>query len=67
MFGFYYKRKKQLFYYEGTSSYTSKGSESVSRVVSQNSSELLLVKYQAKRIFLESEVESGFTNFPVFI
>ena len=33
--GFYYKRKRKLFYYEGTSSQTLKISELVNRVISQ--------------------------------
>ena len=41
---FYYKRNRQLFYYEGTSSYIPlKILEHVNRVVFQNSSELLLL------------------------
>ena len=44
MLSFYYKRKRQLFYYEGTSSSTLKIPERVNRVISQNSSELLLMK-----------------------
>ena len=44
MLGFYYKRKRQLFYYEGTLSQTLKIPERVNRVISQNSSELLLMK-----------------------
>ena len=43
--GFYYKRNRQLFSYEGTSSYIPlKIPERVSRVIFQNSSELLLLK-----------------------
>ena len=43
--GFYYKQKRQLFYYEGTSSCTLlKIFERVNRVASQDSSELLLLK-----------------------
>ena len=49
--GFYYKRKRQLFYYERTSSYVPflKTPDPVSRVIFQNSTELLLLKIpQAK-------------------
>ena len=51
--GFYYKRKKQLFYYEGTSLYISlKISARVNRVISHNSSEFLLLKiHQQKKTF----------------
>ena len=42
---FYYKRKRQLSYYEGTSSYIPlEIPERVNRVISQNFSELLLLK-----------------------
>ena len=43
--GFYYKRNRQLFYYERTLSYIPlKIPERVNRVILQNSSELLLLK-----------------------
>ena len=51
---FYYKRNRQLLYYERTSSYILlKISERVNRVIFQNSSELLLLKIpqQAKNMF----------------
>ena len=44
MLDFYCKRKRQLFYYEGTSSSTLKIPERIDRVISQNSSELFLMK-----------------------
>ena len=44
MLDFHYKRKRQLIYYERTSSQTLKIPEHVNRVISDNSSELLLVK-----------------------
>ena len=56
--GFYYKLKKQLFYYDGTSSYISlKIPERVNRVISQNSSELLLLKIpkQAKMFKIDKK------------
>ena len=52
--GFYYKRERQLFYYEGTSSYIPlKFPEGINRVISQNPLKIhqqtKLVQSQQKR------------------
>ena len=62
--GFYYKRKRQLFYYEGTSSCIPlKIPERVNKVISQNSSELLLLKIsQQTKTCLKSRKKECFRN-----
>ena len=59
--GFYYKRERQLFYYEGTSSYIPlKIPERVNSVISQNSSELFLLKISSRQKHVQSKKKGMF-------
>ena len=64
MLGFYYKRNRQLFYYEGTSSYIPlEIPERVNRVIFWKSSELLLLKIpQQTKVFSKSTTKECLRN-----